>query len=172
VHILPGGSASLVDSVVISDADAGAVANAGTLTSLRSTLSGSQGCAGCAGQALATAPGAASHLQSSGIHTTIGATGFSGCSGVAPISHGFVHVEVPCGSAPATGDSSGPAGWTLDPGSHAVTIDPASPLVDAIPLGAAGCDPSTVDLLGNPRGVDGDGDGTGGCDIGAVERQP
>jgi hypothetical protein len=172
VRIHAGASAAMVDSVVISDSDEGAVANAGTLYAIRSTLSGSQGCALCRAAALVTAPGAASHLLASGIHTTIGETGYSNCSGLPPVSHGFVHFEMPCGSAPAVGDSVGGAGWTIEPFTHVVTIDPASPLVDAIPLGEAGCGTSAVDLFGNPRGVDGDGDGTGGCDIGAVERQP
>ena len=102
------------------------------------------------------------------------------CAGEAPESLGWFVAEVPCGSTPAPGDGSGPAGVFLD-----ATIDPQagpiglrlglladSPLVDAIPLGTPGCDVTARDLYGNPRGVDGDGDGVGGCDIGAVERQP
>lgn len=45
-----------------------------------------------------------------------------------------------------------------------------SPLVDAIPLGTAGCSTSMLDMYGNPRGGDGNGDGIPGCDIGAIER--
>lgn len=44
--------------------------------------------------------------------------------------------------------------------------------VDFIPIGEAGCSLTEVDLYGNPRGVDGNGDGVPGCDIGALERQP
>ena len=45
-------------------------------------------------------------------------------------------------------------------------------LVDAVPIGQAGCTETSTDLLGNLRGNDGNGDGISGCDIGAVEYQP
>jgi hypothetical protein len=51
-------------------------------------------------------------------------------------------------------------------------LEAGSPLVDAIPLGHASCPEGAVDVYGQPRAVDGDGDGGGGCDIGAVEVQP
>lgn len=172
VRIRTGGTAWLQDSVAISDAPDGTIANEGTLLALRSTLSGTQGCPECQARALVTGVGAVSHLQSTGLHTTLGATGYSACAGVPPVSHGYVHVEEPCGSAPATGDSAGPAGWSIDPGNRLVTIASTSPLVDAVPLGTPGCEISAVDLVGAPRGVDGNGDGIGGCDIGAIERQP
>jgi hypothetical protein len=47
---------------------------------------------------------------------------------------------------------------------------PTSVMVDALPLGVLGCGDGSTDLLGTPRGVDGDGDGVPGCDVGAVER--
>jgi hypothetical protein len=172
LRIRSGGVALVTDSVLISDAPDGTVANAGTLLAARSTVSGTQGCSGCQARAVVTATGAVSHLQSSGLHTTLGASGYSACAGVPPVSQGWLHLEQPCGTVPATGDSTGAAGWTIDPGNHLVAIDPASPLVDAVPLGAAGCEVTAVDVFGAPRGVDGDGDGVGGCDIGAVERQP
>ena len=46
-----------------------------------------------------------------------------------------------------------------------------SPLVDVVPVGTNGCTTAAVDVYGNPRRVDGNGDGVGGCDAGAVERQ-
>lgn len=172
LRIRPGGVALVTDSILISDSPDGTAANAGTLLAARSTISVTQGCGGCLARSVVTATGAVSHLQATGLHTALGASGFSACAGVPPVSQGWLHLEAPCGTVPATGDSSGPAAWTIDPGNHLVTIDPASPLVDAIPLGEAGCEVTAVDFFGAPRGVDGDGDGVGGCDIGAVERQP
>lgn len=72
-----------------------------------------------------------------------------------------------CGLA-AEGDTIG-GGWPVDlfappPADDAV--------VDAIPLGSAGCTSGAKDILGNPRGVDGNGDGIGGCDVGPYEVQP
>lgn len=107
----------------------------------------------------------------------------SGCSGEPPESLGYVHVEIPCGGAPGVGDASGPAGTYVERHIGGTAMNPLiygyrhgvasdSPLIDAIPLGEAGCEPGAVDFYGNPRGVDGDGDGVGGCDIGAVEHQP
>jgi hypothetical protein len=48
---------------------------------------------------------------------------------------------------------------------------PRTPTVglDLIPVGQAGCSPTATDLLGNPRAVDSDGDGTAGCEPGALE---
>lgn len=172
LRIRPGGVAFVTDSVLISDAPDGTVANAGTLLAARTTISGTQGCGGCLARAVVTAAGAVSHLQSTGLHTTLGASGYSGCAGLPPVSQGWLHLEQACGTVPATGDSTGAAGWTIDPGNHLVTITSSSPLVDAVPVGSAGCDVTAVDFFGAPRGVDGDGDGIGGCDIGAVERQP
>jgi hypothetical protein len=60
-----------------------------------------------------------------------------------------------------------------DPNLLAVKMPKAgSSLVDAVPLGTAGCSTALVDLFGNPRGGDGNGDGLPGCDLGAIERQP
>ena len=57
-------------------------------------------------------------------------------------------------------------------GGRRVPTQPPAAAVDAIPIGEAGCSLTAVDLYGNPRGVDGNGDGIPGCDIGAYERQP
>jgi hypothetical protein len=53
-----------------------------------------------------------------------------------------------------------------------VTWPAVAPTVDAIPVGTLLCDPAGTDIYGAPRGVDGNGDGTGGCDVGAAELQP
>jgi hypothetical protein len=53
-----------------------------------------------------------------------------------------------------------------------VTWPAVSPTVDAIPVGTLLCDPARTDIYGAPWGVDGNGDGTGGCDVGAAELQP
>jgi hypothetical protein len=73
-----------------------------------------------------------------------------------------------------TGDTQGGADPRLealgDFGGPTQTRPPTvtSPLVDAIPVGD--CDPGvTTDQRGESRPADGDGDGTSGCDIGAVE---
>ena len=48
----------------------------------------------------------------------------------------------------------------------------SSPLIDAIPIGVPACPVGSTDVYGMPRGVDGNGDGVPGCDIGAIEHQP
>lgn len=129
---------------------------------------------------LDTSAGSQSHLAASVLArpdlrlsgTIIYAGGSGACSGAAPVSHGFVHIEVACGGTPAAGDGSGDADYYLDGRVSTIGLGIGSPLVDAIPLGDPACDVSTTDLFGRPRGVDGNGDGVGGCDIGAVERQP
>jgi hypothetical protein len=85
---------------------------------------------------------------------------------------------VPCGPLEpddTTGDARVTSEVTAIPGpplqtSFRLVLDTASPLVDAIPLGDPACDTTLTDLFGTERGVDGDGDGVGGCDIGAIER--
>lgn len=133
--------------------------------------------------ALTSETGASSHLRGTVLATpevwwggTIYASGGSGtCQGAPVTSLGYVHVEFPCSIVAGSGDSVGYAEIRDDVDSgltHSVlSLKLGSPLIDAIPLGDPACDPSTVDLYGNPRGVDGDGNGIGGCDIGAVEYQ-
>lgn len=94
-----------------------------------------------------------------------------GCRGGPPISHGYVHIEDPCGSEPNPTDGEGNAGYHISD-TFRPHLDPTSPLVDAIPITDPACDTTSLDLYGNPRGVDGNGDGLPGCDIGAIERQP
>lgn len=92
------------------------------------------------------------------------------CDSSGLTSHGYNRTGWGCGLS-ATGDSSGLVLAEFE-GSDLRQPVVTSPLVDAIPIGEAGCALDTVDLFGNPRGVDGNGDGIPGCDIGAVERQP
>lgn len=90
------------------------------------------------------------------------------CVGVVPTSLGYNHVQNgSCGVA-AIGDGGGAPYSGSDFGPPSST----SELVDAIPLGTAGCTPEATDIDGNPRGVDGNGDGIAGCDIGPFEVQP
>lgn len=104
---------------------------------------------------------------------TIGG-GFGTCTGPGTVaSAGWAHVEVPC--AGSTADTSGDAGWsyylltTHGVYGWQVSLSPASPLVDAIPVGEAGCEAGVTDALGRERGVDGNGDGIAGCDVGPLE---
>lgn len=186
----PNGMGVLAASVVgAADVDA-PVVNSGRLTAISSSLIDDM-------QTIESAP--ALTTEAGGVTVLIGSVvgrsvlyawsspvlnlGMSGCEGEAPISGGYVHIEVPCGGEAGTGDSSGlariflqaqlygtPNNPILSEFEHRVA--PNSPLVDAIPMGQPGCDAGSVDLYGNPRGVDGDGDGVAGCDIGAVELQP
>lgn len=94
------------------------------------------------------------------------APGSVSCTGTPPISLGYNHSgDSSCGFS-AVGDATGEKG-------SAFSEPPiGSARVDAIPLGTGACVTGATDALGNPRGVDGNGDGVGGCDIGAIERQP
>jgi hypothetical protein len=47
-----------------------------------------------------------------------------------------------------------------------------SAIVDTIPVGTLFCTPTATDIYGAPWGVDGNGDGADGCDVGAAEHQP
>jgi hypothetical protein len=91
------------------------------------------------------------------------------CNSAGLTSLGFNRTGWGC-DLTAVGDSTGLSSSEFE-GEEPVPVA-SSPLVDAIPLGGAGCSEDAVDLYGNPRGVDGNGDGIPGCDIGAVELQP
>lgn len=177
----PGGRAAIQDSIVGVAEDEYAVMNRGSLVAARSTLIGVPDLFGSE----ATPP----VLVNQGGDTALLATaiavpdfqldpavipgGDGTCSGEGIRSLGHVHVEVPCGIAPAPGDSSGRIGARMraipvsfDPIQVVYQLDFYGPeLVDRIPVGAAGCNPPGTDFFGAARGGD-------GCDIGAVERQP
>lgn len=136
---------------------------------------------------LSTSPGGATVLRGSvvarpwvsyGAGFPLGTGGEGTCVGTPPTSKGWMFVEVGCGSTPEPGDASGDAGvqinltvdfTTYGPIGFVHRLNPGSPLIDAIPVGAPGCEPGVVDLYDTPRGNDGNGDGVPGCDIGAVE---
>lgn len=101
-----------------------------------------------------------------------------GCVAPPPVSAGDNRVKHQSCASQAT-DTVGVPGTDLDtwtqPGNSFVQVKQpkvTSSLIDAIPIGTHGCSTDLVDIFGNPRGVDGDGDGIGGCDVGAFERQP
>lgn len=187
LDIAPAGGAVVVDSVVETTSSV----NHGGLVALRSSFL-LEAANGPDGTVLTTGAGPGSHLTASVLgvpHTRVDLFSFDfpggegTCAGAAPTSGSHLHVEDPCGPLTGTGDGSGDAGTTQlvnviyngigyrEVGST-YGLQPTSPLVDAIPLGDPACPDGAVDVYGNPRGVDGDGDGTGGCDIGAVELQP
>ena len=191
LDLAAGGGAVVVDSIV----ESVGMTNDGRLLAMRSSLLGSSA-NGPAATVLTTGAAGVSHLASSVVavpHATVlispSTSGFSfpggqgTCAGSAPTSASYLFVEVPCGPMEGTGDGRGDAGATTTvtlvytgAGYRQVgdvhDLQPTSPLVDAIPVGAEGCGADAVDVYGHPRGVDGNGDGVGGCDIGAVERQP
>jgi hypothetical protein len=183
--ISAGGVAVLVDSV----AEQMGLANDGQLLAWRSTLA--VPASGLDRTVLRTGTGAGSVLGSSVLtvpHATISlGLDFPGgggtCLGSAPTSASHMFVEVPCGPMSGVGDGSGDAGTTTlywfeytgigyQQVGHLHGLRPTSPLIDAIPVGHPACPVGAVDVYGRPRGVDGNGDGIAGCDIGGVERQP
>lgn len=110
--------------------------------------------------------------------TTISATAVLGmendspttCFGTAPVSLGYnAVVDTECGLT-GPGDRQDVPGLT----EYHLLPDPDSVLVDAIPVGTLGCGTAvTTDARGpfGVRPVDGNDDGTSGCDIGAYERE-
>jgi hypothetical protein len=186
LDIATGGGALLVDSIVEFS-----TVNHGALAALRSSLLASSA-NGASATALTTGPGGTSLLTSSVVAvpwTTLDLFlfefpgGEGTCAGSPPASGSFAFVEVPCGALDGEGDGSGDGGTTLLVGIEFTGVGyrqdgsvhglrSTSPLVDAIPVGHASCPAGAVDVYGHPRGIDGDGDGIGGCDIGAVELQP
>lgn len=185
-----GGSTVLVTSIVGGSSGDSTTTNSGVLVAVASSILDDVFDAAST-PTLVTNPGGTTHLaatvvaqpsffQSGGLFR---ASTASGCGGQPTLSLGYAHLEIPCGGATAIGDGTGPAQTIVD---AAITFDgmnytvtglehelyATSPLIDAVPVGVVGCGEGAVDFYGNPRGVDGDGDGIGGCDIGAVERQP
>jgi hypothetical protein len=134
------------------ESSGGGVSNEGAMTITNSTLSGN------------TAP----HGPEISTSTTVTADAFNlfgadGAAGVEGFTPGATDVVpgVPLSAIldPGLADNGGP---TL---THALV--PGSPAVDAIPPDL--CPPPATDQRGFRRPVDGDGDGTATCDIGAVE---
>lgn len=177
LDVTASGTALLTDSIIASDNAAGAITNDGTLAAVRSSIIPLEVCPPtgppCFGTTVAvnTLANGETHLAGSAVH--IGGyepISLAGCAGRPPISHGYVHQEVPCGGSPASGDSAGPAGASYQAGNGNLTLASDSPLVDAIPLTDPLCADATVDVHGVTRGLDGNGDGIRGCEIGALER--
>jgi hypothetical protein len=178
----PGGVAVLDRSVVVNATEGeAAVTHEGTLVAVRSSILAYP----ALGPVLDTAGGTTYLRGTSVADLTVlvnGAPWASGdagtCSGGLTTSFGYVHAENAC-APPVAGDSTGDAGMTSSVTavissslltSFELLLDETSPLIDAIPLGDPLCDPTAFDLFGTPRGVDGDGDGVAGCDVGAIER--
>jgi hypothetical protein len=160
------GTVLMADSLVLAFSP---VSNAGRLAAVRSTVA--QGLESPA-PVLDTTAGGTTYLLASSLQRTQYSTATDPvCAGNPPVSLGYVHLDVPCGGPPASGDTTGPSG--VDPYQFAGTwFDPTSPLIDAVPAGTNACKLPLVDLDGIGRGNDGDGDGTGACDVGAFELQP
>ena len=157
LSVLPGGRAVLVDTDLF-----GGVLVEGTLAAVRSTLLVS------ASSMIQVAPGGQAHLRGSVLDYFWYLPNGTVCTGETPVSHGRNASSNPA-CAPGDADVVIPA-TGLNP--YGAVPAARSPLVDAIPVGDPGCTDGATDLYGNPRGVDGNGDGIPGCDIGAVERQP
>ncbi|MCB0988258.1 MAG: hypothetical protein KDB09_10885 [Acidimicrobiales bacterium] len=176
LNVTASGSAIVIDSILTSDNPAGAVLNAGTLVAIRASIAPSQLCFSgqptCFGSSTAinTTGSGQTHLAgSAALIVGVDPADQARCAGNVPVSHGFVHLETPCGGPTSPSDSSGPAEATYDRLSHALTASSTSPLRDAIPLDETLCADASIDVRGVTRGLDSNGDGRGGCDIGAVE---
>ncbi len=158
IVVLGGAGAVIVDSGL--NAVSGTIHSEGATAIIRSTIAGGFG-----------EVHRVSGAGSSGWASTVLVTAFTetGCAGTRPTSSGYNRTDSDCGLS-AEGDGSA----TFGDLSSAFTFTPRadSALVDAVPLGVAGCSATARDMYGNPRGVDGNGDGVPGCDIGAVELQP
>ncbi len=167
IDILAGGGAVITDSNI-----------GGYAAALRS-----EGSSAIVGSTVHVALGMPHILRgagSSGLASTALPAGWhgGGCLGTVPSSSGYNRADGTCGLS-GVGDGPLASSEMVIPGEPNATPMTAvlfptitSSLVDAVPLGVAGCSTSRRDLLGNPRGVDGNGDGVAGCDIGSVELQP
>jgi len=164
ISVAEGGSVGLWSSVVTSFMP---LVNEGEAVAYGSTMRlihGRWGAVFGAGDAEWAATATLAWAASPGFGVSCDPTGLT--------SHGYNRSSWNCGLT-AVGDSDGlvESEFQGPDGTYPVPVA-TSPLVDAIPVGQAGCALDTLDLLGNPRGVDGNGDGIPGCDIGAVELQP
>ena len=177
VEVLPGGGAVLANTRVVA-AGGPVVRNGGALVLLHAEIRGLAGSA-----AIETTAGATTALGSTlvlnstffGTGTFVALESTPHCVGpVSSLGHNYAGSTdcglVSVGDVPPT--SFSPLGtW---PGTLVNTTIPANaPTIDRIPIGTLGCGSTlTHDVLGAPRPVDGDGDGTSACDIGAIERSP
>lgn len=157
------GAAAVIDRSVISGWTS-AVRSAGLVLAADSAF------LSAGGSTLDVQDGGQAYLRAS-VLTGAGPSWQGGCSGTPPVSLGFVHSDTPCLPALGQGDAVGTAELSYATFST-FQLAPTSPLIDAIPLGVAGCPVAAVDINGNPRAVDGDGDGVVACDVGPVEHQP
>lgn len=164
LEVAEGARVALDNSIVVSGREA--MINRGTVAARFSTLYSSDD----RSPVVYTLAGGATYLWAS---VMANSAGTGACSGSAPISLGYAHVELPCDGGSTEGMTTGPAhvgivtAWGENP---SATIAASSPLVDAVPSDDPVC--TGTDLSGSSRGVDGNSDSVEGCDIGAVERQP
>lgn len=162
LEVLPGGQAVVYGGLFVQVLFPGvpAVRNAGHLTLVHSAV-----------HSVDEDPATGAVLDNTG--TVVSAASvITRCSGAAPVSLGSnASWDESCGwTGPGDLETSN-LGFDLilsNPLRYLPRAD--SPLVDAIPVGTFGCGGGDTDLMGTVRGVDGNGDGTAGCDIGAIER--
>lgn len=161
--VLAGGTALVDESVVLGAEHA--VGNEGVLIARQSSL------ASVFASRVATTGAGQTHLQNTLIaRAAIADRWSSACTGTPPVSHGYnaAHVFGDCGLTQPT-DRTYIGGVFISGSASSLPADFEG--VDLIPLGTNGCEVTAVDIHGAPRGVDGNGDGVPGCDVGAVERQ-
>lgn len=166
LRVLAGGGAIVTTSTLFGGRHA--VDNAGSVIIDRSTLLNLFN-----GRINTTGTGT-SIVRASLLSRAVSTSAFTdACTGTPAISIGYSH-HAPAANGCTTSPTdviSTPAptvsGVPTFPG---YGLERTSLAIDVIPVGHPLCPPGSVDLAGNPRGGDGDGDGTGGCDIGAVER--
>lgn len=165
VTIASGGGVVLDRSVIVGWY--GAVRNAGNLVAVQSSLFSL-----AATPRLITEVGGESHLQGTYLSRLVN-TGViaESCAGTVPVSLGGNAFQATpnSGCGPIASDRT-----FFTPAITYVSGIPAPATttvgVDLSPLGQNGCQAGS-DLLGNPRVVDGDGNGVAACDAGAVELQ-
>lgn len=125
------------------------------------------------GSTVSTAPGAQSAFHRSAVDTVEPSVAIQfSCSGPSSSLGYNARDRVGCSFSDPTDVGALVQGYGFDLVSNQVVSSAGAALVDAVPIGEAGCSETATDLLGNLRGNEGNGDGTPGCDIGAIELQP
>ncbi len=161
IDVEPGGTAVVVGSVLaqVFMPRTPAVRNEGTLVLLHSAL-----------HAVDYGPAPAVLANGGTVHSA--ASAITRCSGTPPGSLGHnVSFDDSCAwTGDGDVDSAAPQFDIRNGPPFHYMPRATSVMVDAIPIGVLGCGDGTTDLLGTPRGADGDGDGVAGCDVGAIER--